>query len=118
MVRRLLLAVALLLAPAEASASESDTLVGSYVAIGLSGAGLMTALIAGTVAIDQNAELKSRCEQKRCPTGTRDTIEALEIAAAIATLGATVAVSGAGLGVTLFVMAQDDAGVVGFSARF
>ena len=80
---------------------------GAIVSFGIAGAGLVTSVVAGVMAISQHNELRDQCPTYACPSSPgfdQDAISTYETTGAISTVGALVAGTGAVAGVVFLVL--------------
>jgi hypothetical protein len=96
-------------------ATEPVTVIGDLrpagaVALGIGGAGLVAAVVAGAIAIDAKASLDEVCPTpERCPRQEQGTIDRLQTSAKVASVAAAMAVAGGALGLSLMLMSEPPA---------
>lgn len=86
-----------------------DLWLPGWLALGLGGAGLVTAAVSGGVALDAKADLDERCPTPQtCPPESENDIDRLTRASHIASVATAVGIAGAALGTTLLVLHDPD----------
>jgi hypothetical protein len=77
----------------------------SYVAFGVSGAGLVLGSVAGVIALNTRSRLESACDATReCPQRSRSDVSQLRTSATISTVGFVVGAAALGTGVVLWAL--------------
>lgn len=95
-------------------AGRSGLIPGAVASFSVGGAGLVAAIVGGTLAFHHKSALDTMCADKlRCPATAQSDIDGMEVAATVSTVGVVVAAVGAAVGLGLLVAGDDGAVEVG-----
>jgi hypothetical protein len=100
-----------------ASASGSLHRIGSYVALGVGGAGLVVGAITGSMAIKKHSDLNDECIENVCSSASKKKIDSYETYGTVSAVTLAVGVVGVGTGIALLLTAPKAETVASSSPR-
>ena len=93
----------------ESSTSPSSLRTGSYVALGIGAAGVVTGIVFGAIALGKKSSLNAHCDGDACPASEQDDIDAMHSNAVGANVAFGVGVAGLVASVILYFVARGHA---------
>jgi hypothetical protein len=79
----------------------------AYVGFAVAGAGALTCIITGSIALSKTSQLKSDCPGSVCPASRQGDISSAKNFAGASTVSLALAIVGAGVGVIALVLSRD-----------